>query len=692
MSVSQGVRIIHYRSIHYLAIGNWQLASLRSPVSLSRCSQYLTFAPIQISPSNLSLSLSYHLSIDTTTSKMVTRITTTTCVGSSSRTRRNGPTRQSSSSLSSSCFSLNLVIFLLIGMLWNPRLVVPVKSFLVAQLPITTTISISSHRPLKSSSLGSSLSLPSSSVFLSSRSSPIVTTTRTSTTLAATTSDATSASTNVVKDDGSSGEYPTSLQQQQQDDVDGTQQQQEEQEQQDLFDDFVDFLLVQQEEIIQMLEELEMEYHQDNVNINNNNTAKNKEEDDNASSTTTTTPAKFSRDAWGIFANKNWNDNDKNGHDDENENDGTTTTTTITMNNNNNDDNNMNNNNNKPPPPPVGGMTRVLQGGTVIEKGACSFTLIGQGILSKERAATIRARQEQQQQNMDDNDDNNTDNDTVLIQEGDEYAAAALSMVLHSRSPHVPTFRSDVRVFLVQTQDQQKQQQQSSSSDAATTTTTTTKTLAWFGGGADLTPYYLNKKDITFFHQCYADLCAKHWDEEDDDDDNNDNNIRKKKKYSYQSMKQACDEYFYLPARQEHRGTGGIFFDDMTMTISSLDFCKDVVQTWMSSWIPIVHRQQQGGRGQRQQQQEEEDDDDDIPPVITDAQRHWQLLRRGRYLEFNLLYDGGVRFGLAHANPRVEGVMVSAPPMIAFDYQHVIEPNSPEAELMQVLQTPQEWI
>ena len=271
-----------------------------------------------------------------------------------------------------------------------------------------------------------------------------------------------------------------------------------------------------------------------------------------------------------------------------------------------------------------GGLTRVIQGGNIIEKGACSLTVIREGVLSADRASTIRARQD------------------ISIQEGDKYAAAALSMVLHSRSPHVPTFRSDVRVFCVTTAGENGQEPQ---------------TLAWFGGGADLTPYFLYDEDISFFHGLYKNLCDKQ-----------DNEAV----FSYASMKQACDEYFYLPARSEHRGTGGIFFDDMFMDAKSLTFVKGVTDTWMPSWLPIVKKRQE------------------YP--VTERQRQWQLLRRGRYLEFNLLYDRGVKFGLANANPRVEGVMVSAPPLIAFEYNHKVEPGSEEARLLEILKQPKDWI
>ena len=208
-----------------------------------------------------------------------------------------------------------------------------------------------------------------------------------------------------------------------------------------------------------------------------------------------------------------------------------------------------------------GGITRVFQGGDVVEKGACSLTLIQRGILSPERADAIRSRQ-----NLDD------------VQPGDVYYAAALSIVLHSRSPMVPTFRSDVRIFLVQPQGGKEGEGE----------------VAWFGGGADLTPYYLFDEDVTSFHRMYRDLCKANPPE-----------------FSYEELKKGCDEYFFLPARAEHRGTGGIFFDDMPATDpNALAFVKSVANTWMPSWLPIVNKHR------------------DRP--FSEKQKQWQLLRRGR--------------------------------------------------------------
>jgi Coproporphyrinogen III oxidase len=277
-----------------------------------------------------------------------------------------------------------------------------------------------------------------------------------------------------------------------------------------------------------------------------------------------------------------------------------------------------------------GGITRVLQKGNVVEKGACSFTLIKGGKLTAERAASIQGRQK--------------DEGLPTIQPGDEYCAAALSMVLHTKSPMIPTFRSDVRIFLVRPSKGGE-------------------TLAWFGGGSDLTPYYLFDDDITFFHKSLNDLCLKF--RKENDDPCND-------LIDYHIMKQACDDYFYLPARSEHRGTGGMFFDDIPADASAMNFVKAVAENWMPSWFPIVEKRRNLD--------------------YNDQQKEWQLLRRGRYLEFNLLYDRGVKFGLANANPRVEGVMVSAPPLIAWEYNHMVEKGSEEERLLNILKHPKNWV
>jgi coproporphyrinogen III oxidase len=299
-----------------------------------------------------------------------------------------------------------------------------------------------------------------------------------------------------------------------------------------------------------------------------------------------------------------------------------------------------------------GGKTRVMQRGNMIEKGACSFSVYRNGVLSAERAATMQSRQQQQLSQQ----------SSIKIQGGDVYSAAALSIVLHSRHPMIPTFRSDVRIFVV--------------TPSSSSSSTENNSLAWFGGGADLTPFYLFDEDITDFHGHYRDLCQS----VQTNAAVASNNVidTDLSLFSYNRMKQACDDYFYLPARGEHRGTGGIFFDDMPVSKDSWNFMQQLVaKTWLPSWFPIIERRRH--------------------LEYTDQQKQWQLLRRGRYLEFNLLYDRGVKFGLASPgsgnNPRaVEAVMVSAPPLIAWEYNHKIEKDSPEDKLMQILRQPRAWV
>mmetsp|Transcript_19795 Transcript_19795/g.39587 ORF Transcript_19795/g.39587 Transcript_19795/m.39587 type:complete len:324 (+) Transcript_19795:114-1085(+) len=256
------------------------------------------------------------------------------------------------------------------------------------------------------------------------------------------------------------------------------------------------------------------------------------------------------------------------------------------------------------------GLTRVISDGVMIEKGAVSKSIIRDAPLSVERAATISSRTGR------------------TFSPGSTYSAAALSLVLHTRSPLVPTFRSDVRAFSV---------------DGDT----------WFGGGADLTPYYLYDDEIQAFHQTMKELCEAHGQD-------------------YLSHKKSCDEYFYLPSREEHRGTGGIFFDDVAATRESLAFVDGLCKAWMPSWLgPMCLKRK------------------DEP--YSEEQKDWQLIRRGRYLEFNLLYDRGVKFGLAGANPRVEGVLVSAPPLVRWVYNHEVQKGSEEERLMEVLKKPKDW-
>ncbi|KAK3236450.1 hypothetical protein CYMTET_53418 [Cymbomonas tetramitiformis] len=270
------------------------------------------------------------------------------------------------------------------------------------------------------------------------------------------------------------------------------------------------------------------------------------------------------------------------------------------------------------------GITRVLQDGNLLEKAAANVSIV-KGVLTPARAQAMTSRGR-----------------IVDPEGGQEYSAAALSLVFHSASPMVPTFRADVRCFQVEGGE------------------------TWFGGGADLTPYYLFDSDASEFHGFWKKTC-----------DGYDESL-------YPAYKTWCDEYFYIPARKEHRGVGGIFFDDLTngggpasenggdarvKCDDAQSFTQQVASSLMPSYLPIAERRRSMDYGEEQ--------------------RRWQLLRRGRYLEFNLLYDRGVRFGLDGG--RIESIMVSAPPLIAWEYNVVPEEGSPEANLVAVLQKPKEW-
>ena len=207
--------------------------------------------------------------------------------------------------------------------------------------------------------------------------------------------------------------------------------------------------------------------------------------------------------------------------------------------------------------------------------------------------------------------------------------AATLSLVFHGATPMVPTFRADVRLFQVGSTN-------------------------WFGGGADLTPYYLFDEDARAFHSAWRNICDAH------------------ECADHAHFKAWCDRYFYLPSRQEHRGIGGISFDDLSSP-GAFDFVHEVARQWLPSYLPIVEKR----RLLR----------------FSEAQRNWQLERRGRYLEFNLLNDRGVRFGLeAGTVDSVERIMVSAPPLIRWKYKSTAAPGSEEERLLEVLKSPRDWL
>jgi len=219
------------------------------------------------------------------------------------------------------------------------------------------------------------------------------------------------------------------------------------------------------------------------------------------------------------------------------------------------------------------------------------------------------------------------------------FFACGLSLVLHPKNPMAPTVHANWRYFEMYDKDGNIADQ-------------------WFGGGLDLTPYYLFNEDATHFHKTCKTACDKHDPE------------------FYKKYKARCDDYFYNAHRNEGRGIGGLFFDyckatpDMSME-NWYDFVTEVANSFLDAYTPIIERRK------------------DLP--YTDHQINWQQIRRGRYVEFNLVHDKGTLFGLK-TNGRIESILMSLPPQVQWVYDHHPEPNSEEERLINVLQNPIDWV
>ena len=250
-----------------------------------------------------------------------------------------------------------------------------------------------------------------------------------------------------------------------------------------------------------------------------------------------------------------------------------------------------------------GGRTRVLAEGGVFEKAGVNLADVF-GPMTPELAAQMPGDQ------------------------GD-FTACGLSLVLHPRSPLVPTVHANFR-FL------------------------TRGPRRWFGGGADLTPYYPFREDVIHFHRVWKEICTRH-----------------AGVVEYARLKKWCDEYFFLPHRGERRGVGGIFFDYLEGDLERLfAFVRDCGDAFLEAYLPLVQRRK------------------DLP--YTPRQRAFQEYRRGRYVEFNLLYDRGTLFGLKTGG-RIESILMSLPPVARWEYDYHPEPGSPEAELSEVYLQPRDW-
>lgn len=219
------------------------------------------------------------------------------------------------------------------------------------------------------------------------------------------------------------------------------------------------------------------------------------------------------------------------------------------------------------------------------------------------------------------------------------FFATGISLVVHPRNPHVPTVHMNLRYFRVRGRD---------ASDA------TPPVRQWFGGGADLTPYFLVEEDVRHFHRTWKAVCDRHrpdW---------------------YPRFKNWCDRYFVNTHRDEARGVGGLFFDDLDEDPeATFAFVGDVGDAFLPAWEPIVERNR------------------DRP--WTEDERRWQLVRRGRYVEFNLLHDRGTRFGL-ESGGRIESIFMSLPPLVRWEYDVGKTCGASADALIAVLREPREWV
>ena len=260
-----------------------------------------------------------------------------------------------------------------------------------------------------------------------------------------------------------------------------------------------------------------------------------------------------------------------------------------------------------------GGRTRVIENGAIFEKGGVNISAV-----HGELPEVLRTQ--------------------FKVKEGN-FFACGLSLVMHPVNPFVPTVHANWRYFEMY--------------DAAGKIVT-----QWFGGGQDLTPYYLFEEDATHFHTVCKTACDKHH------------------LAFYPNFKKTCDTYFWNVHRKEARGVGGLFFDYLKETDDfsikdRYNFVTEIGNSFLESYVPIVE-----GRKEKK---------------FTKMHKDWQEVRRGRYVEFNLVHDRGTLFGL-RTNGRIESILMSLPPIVQWKYNHHPENNSEEAKLLDVLLNPREWI
>jgi coproporphyrinogen III oxidase len=257
-----------------------------------------------------------------------------------------------------------------------------------------------------------------------------------------------------------------------------------------------------------------------------------------------------------------------------------------------------------------GGRTRVLKNGAVFEQAGVNYSRVAGDALPP--SATAHRPE----------------------LAGRSWTAVGVSLVVHPKNPYVPTSHANVRYFEADKEGEEP--------------------VWWFGGGFDLTPFYPFDEDCVHWHAVARDLCAPFGDD------------------VYPRYKTWCDEYFYLKHRDETRGIGGLFFDDLNEWgfEKSFAFLQAIGSGYLDAYIPIVERRKDVPYGRRE--------------------REFQLYRRGRYVEFNLVYDRGTLFGL-QSGGRTESILMSLPPRVRYEYGYVPEPGSEEARLSEYL-TPRDWL
>ena len=259
-----------------------------------------------------------------------------------------------------------------------------------------------------------------------------------------------------------------------------------------------------------------------------------------------------------------------------------------------------------------GGRTRVIENGAVFEKGGVNISAV-HGALPKSMQNYFGVKDA-------------------------DFFACGLSLVLHPKSPMIPTVHANWRYFEMYDEQGKIVDQ-------------------WFGGGQDLTPYYLFDEDATHFHTVCKKACDKH------DSD------------FYPTYKKKCDDYFWNTHRNEARGVGGLFFDYCKATEKKsmhnwYDFVTEVGDSFLEAYVPIVEKRKNIS--------------------FNEEQRAWQEIRRGRYVEFNLVHDKGTLFGLK-TNGRIESILMSLPPHVQWRYDHHPEKGSEEERLLHILKKPKDW-